>query len=415
MSSAADVFSVPIFLIILRETIEAGIIVSILLSFVKQLILGQQQERLPTAAPAVTEGASTGDPAAITEGEAAPRRSHSSAGSHGPAIPVPEEHMALTDKQLYRKLVWKIWLGTMIGFGVAMCVGAAFIAVFYTKLQDLWAKTEDVWEGSFALLAAGLIFVMGIAFLKLEGSSAKWRVHLSHAFSKDDKDKSGRGSKYALMVLPLITVLREGIEAIVFVGGVSLSASAKSIPLAVAVGLGCGALVAYFIYRGSAVLAIRYFLVVSTCVLFLVGAGLFSRAVGFFEAFVFNQGVGADVEELGDGPGSYNVKAAVWHLSYGNPFNTSTGGGWSIFNAILGWNNTATLGAVLAYAFFWISVIGVLGYMKWKEGRTHLLGWKSKAYKKRQMWLKEREQALAAGTASMASDEKESLDSPTQA
>ncbi|KZO94671.1 Ftr1 protein [Calocera viscosa TUFC12733] len=413
MSSAADVFSVPIFLIILRETIEAGIIVSILLSFVKQLILGQAQERLPTtAAPEVTNA---GEPPTTREGEQAqaPPRSPSSAGSHGP-VAAPEE-MALSDKQLYRKLVWQIWLGTMIGFGIAICIGAAFIAVFYTKLQDLWAKTEDVWEGSFALIAAGLIFAMGIAFLKLEGSSAKWRVHLSHAFSKGDKDKSGRGSKYALMILPLITVLREGIEAIVFVGGVSLSESAKAIPLAVVVGLLCGALVAYFIYRGSAVLAIRYFLVVSTCVLFLVGAGLFSRAVGFFQSFIFNQGVGADVEELGDSPGSYNVKDAVWHLSYGNPFNTQTGGGWSIFNAILGWNNTATLGAVLAYAFFWIAVAVILTYLKWKEGRTHLLGWKSKAYKKRQLRFKERAQAAAAETVSVRSDEKGSLESPTQA
>lgn len=32
-----DVFSVPIFLVVLRETIEAGIIVSILLAFLKQM------------------------------------------------------------------------------------------------------------------------------------------------------------------------------------------------------------------------------------------------------------------------------------------------------------------------------------------------------------------------------------------
>lgn len=280
---------------------------------------------------------------------------------------------------------------------------------FYTKLQDLWAKTEDAWEGAFSLLASGIILAMGIAFLKLEGSSAKWRVHLSHAFRKGDGDRSGRGGKYALFLLPMITVLREGLEAIVFVGGVSLSESAKSIPLAVVVGLMCGGLVSYFIYKGGAVLAIRYFLIVSTCVLFLVGAGLFSRAVGYFQTFVFNQGVGADVEELGDGPGSYNVHGAVWHLTYGNPENTSTGGGWSIFNAILGWNNTATVGSILAYCGFWIAVIGILGYLKWSEGRGHILGIKSHAYKQRQIRL----QAHArAESASVHSDEKASVESP---
>ncbi|EJU01308.1 iron permease FTR1 [Dacryopinax primogenitus] len=323
--------------------------------------------------------------------------------------------MALTDKQLYRKLIWQIWFGTILGFVIALCIGAAFIAVFYTKLQDLWAQTEDLWEGIFALIASGLILAMGIAFLKLEGSSAKWRVHLSHAFSKKDSDREGRSGKYALMILPLITVLREGIEAIVFVGGVSMSDSAKSIPLAVVVGLVCGALVSYGIYRGAAAIAIRYFLVISTCILFLVGAGLASRALGFFQAYVFNQGVWKDVEELGDGPGSYPPDS-VWHLTYGNPFNTQTGGGWSIFNAILGWNNTATLGAVLAYVFFWVFVICTLTFLKWKEGRTHLFGWKSKAYVVRQQRFKERAAAAAAAeSASIGSDEKASLESPIQA
>ncbi|KZT60049.1 iron permease FTR1 family protein [Calocera cornea HHB12733] len=393
---AQDVFSVPIFLIILRESIEAGIIVSILLSFVKQLVLGKKGEKLPTTT-ATTVTAPTEENVDAT-------------GSVPAELPVPEEEvMALSDKQLYRKLVIQIWLGTGIGFGIALCIGAAFIAVFYTKLQDLWAKTEDAWEGAFSLLAAGLILAMGIAFLKLEGSSAKWRVHLSHAFRKGDGDRSGRGGKYALLLLPMITVLREGLEAIVFVGGVSLSESAKSIPLAVVVGLMCGGLVSYFIYKGGAVLAIRYFLIVSTCILFLVGAGLFSRAVGYFQTFVFNQGVGADVEELGDGPGSYNVHGAVWHLTYGNPENTQTGGGWSIFNAILGWNNTATVGTIVAYCGFWILVILILGYMKWAEGRGHVLGVKSKAYRERQVRLAERARAESA---SVNSDEKASVESP---
>ncbi|EJU01305.1 Ftr1 protein [Dacryopinax primogenitus] len=392
---AQDVFSVPIFLIILRESIEAGIIVSILLSFVKQLILGKQKESLPVSQPTTTQ---------TTEGNAA-----AVATTEGSTPQEPVEEMGMSEKQLYRKLVWQIWLGTIIGFTIALCIGAAFIAVFYTKLQDLWAQTEDAWEGAFSLLAAGLILAMGIAFLKLEGSSAKWRVHLSHAFSKGDADRSGRGGRYALLVLPMITVLREGLEAIVFVGGVSLSESAKAIPLAVVVGLACGVLVSYFIYKGGAVLAIRYFLVVSTCILFLVGAGLFSRAVGYFQTFVFNQGVGADVEELGDGPGSYDVRGNVWHLTYGNPENTQTGGGWSIFNAILGWNNTATVGSVVAYCGFWILVILILGYLKWSEGRGHLLGWKSAAYHKRQQRLREH---ARAENASEVEDEKASVESP---
>jgi len=52
-----------------------------------------------------------------------------------------------------------------------------------------------------------------------------------------------------MFVLPFITVLREGLEAVVFVGGVSLSEPATAFPLAVIVGVICGIIVGYFIYK----------------------------------------------------------------------------------------------------------------------------------------------------------------------
>lgn len=61
----------------------------------------------------------------------------------------------------------------------------------------------------------------------------------------DGRTKAG---KWALLVLPLITVLREGMEAVVFVGGVSLGEPATSIPLAAIVGILCGVVVGYIIY-----------------------------------------------------------------------------------------------------------------------------------------------------------------------
>lgn len=72
--------------------------------------------------------------------------------------------------------------------------------------------------------------------------------------------------------------------------------------------------------------------------------------------------------------GSYDVDGNVWHLPYGNPENPNNGG-WQIFNAILGWNNTATVGTILAYIFYWLFVIGALVYMKWKEVRTSVAPW----------------------------------------
>lgn len=123
-----------------------------------------------------------------------------------------------------------------------------------------------------------------------------------------------------------------------------------------------------------------------TNLLLLIGAGLFSKAVGSFESHAFANLVGSNIDDTGgDGPGTYPVKGNVWHLDCCNPENNLDGQGWSIFNAILGWTNNATcmwfyifhlffktfffflVGTVLSYVFYWLAVIVVLVYTKYKE------------------------------------------------
>ncbi|BEI80659.1 hypothetical protein CcaverHIS002_0111880 [Cutaneotrichosporon cavernicola] len=308
---ANNVFDVPIFFIVFREMIEASIIISVLLSFVEQLM---QSGRL-SPNERVDQAVGPDD------------------GPHNEKV-----------KRILKRMRYQIWAGTFAGFFIALSIGAAFIAVFYIKLNDLWAKSEQLWEGIFSLIAAILIFVMGIAFLKMDR-----------------------------------------LEAVIFVGGVSLGIPGTSIPLPVVVGLIAGAIVGYIIYKTGSSTTLHWFLIFSTAFLFLIGAGLFSKAIGFFEYYKFAKAVGGDVAETGDGPGSYNVHNNVWHLPFGNPETGSptTNGGWQIFNALFGWNNTASLGTVLGYCFYWIAVMGALIYYKWTEGRVTFGGrFKSSAAKR---------------------------------
>jgi FTR1 family protein len=67
---------------------------------------------------------------------------------------------------------------------------------------------------------------MGIGFLKLEQAKAKWRIKLAHAFEHRaiSGERGGIASRWALFLLPFITVLREGLEAVVFGAGVCFTA-----------------------------------------------------------------------------------------------------------------------------------------------------------------------------------------------
>lgn len=119
---------------------------------------------------------------------------------------------------------------------------------------------------------------------------------------------------------------------------------------------------------------LQIFLIISTCFLYLVAAGLFSRAVWYFENNTWNKVIGGDASETGSGAGSYDIRQSVWHVNCCNP-ELNGGGGWGIFNAILGWQNSATYGSVLSYNLYWLTVLVAFVWMRYSEkrgnGATH--------------------------------------------
>lgn len=69
------------------------------------------------------------------------------------------------------------------------------------------------------------------------------------------------------------------------------------------------------LHRGGSTAKLQWFLVASTCLLYLVGAGLFSRAVWSLQMGAWDKAVGGDVSEVGAGPGSFNPSNIVWHVN----------------------------------------------------------------------------------------------------
>ncbi|GEQ67840.1 hypothetical protein JCM33374_g1506 [Metschnikowia sp. JCM 33374] len=317
-----NVFNVQIFFVVLRESLEAVVVVSVLLAFLKQGL-----------------GGATDDPV------------------------------------VYKRLRKQVWFGAILGVVICLCIGAAFIAVFYTLKNDIWGKSEDLWEGIFCLIATIMITFMGLAMLRINKMREKWRVKLAQALvktPKGSKKRLGLGhftKKYSMFILPFVTTLREGLEAVVFVGGVGLNSPASSFPIPVICGLIAGILVGVIMYYSGANFSLQIFLIVSTCVLYLISAGLFSRAVWGFEQYIYNKQTGGDAAENGSGPGTYNIRLSVWHVNCCNPEKDS---GWDVFNSLLGWQNSATYGSVISYNIYWLFIIVTVFLMGYEEKHGHL-------------------------------------------
>lgn len=65
---------------------------------------------------------------------------------------------------------------------------------------------------------------MGLIMLRMDTSKARWKAKLEAAFAQKSAraDAEGKSVKWVLFTLPFITVMREGLEAVVFIGGVSV-------------------------------------------------------------------------------------------------------------------------------------------------------------------------------------------------
>ncbi|CUM68446.1 uncharacterized protein PRCAT00006170001 [Priceomyces carsonii] len=317
-----NVFNPQIFFIVFRESLEAVVVVSVLLAFLKQGL-----------------GSATDDP------------------------------------KTYKRLRRQVWLGSILGVIVCLILGCAFIGTFYSLGNDIWSKSEDIWEGTFCIIATILISMMGIAMLRINKMKEKWRVKLAKALIKTPANKRDRFKigyickKYCMFILPFITCLREGLEAVVFVGGVGLSSPATAFPIPVITGLIAGIVVGAILYFSGSTLSMQIFLIFSTGILYLISAGLFSRGIWYFENYVYNQKTGGDASENGSGPGTYDITKSVWHVNCCNP---EIDNGWDVFNALLGWQNSATYGSVISYNIYWLALIATIALMLFEEKHGHL-------------------------------------------
>ena len=385
-----DYFSIQIFFIIFRETLETAIIISVLLSFIKQ-------------------------------------RSHEHHERPGEDSSHRDDRIKKFQAEQY-KLKLQVWVGAILGLVVCFVIGLVFILCFYLVGQDYWSYAERLWEGIFSLLSSLIITVMGIGLLRINKvMKVKWWVKLGNAYeeqahaidsdediiedldnsyslesmraSTDSREPLKRNNtkskstpkrqpftkKYFLAILPLITTLREGLEAVVFVGGIGMSLPLTTIPLSIVSGIAFGAIIGYVLYKGGNKLSLQYFLIFSTCFLYMVSAGLMSRGVWFLELERYVRLCdGMDVSETGSGPGSYDIANSVWHV---NCCNGLTDGWWMVFNAIVGWTNSATYGSVITYILYWLFAISWLEIRLYeeKEGRLPFVPvkWQLKRIKKK--------------------------------
>jgi high-affinity iron transporter len=381
-----DVFSFEIYFIILRESLEIIIIVSILLAFLKQSLIlhhsrDDSQEENNTRGPNINS----------TESDLLLDASQDNNTQ-------PTEQLSATGDKLYKQFRLQIWAGSLLGLFISLVIGCGFITVFYVIGTDLWALSEHIYEGILSVLASLIISIMGLFFLRISKLKEKFRIKLANLLiQKQNSTRPPRTSsrfrdyfeRNSLFFLPFITCLRESLEAFVFIGGIGISQPLTTLPLSSLLAIITSFALGYLLYSQTNSLSLKIFLISTTSLLYLIAAGLFSKGVWQFELqHYINLCHGQDMSEVGSGPGSYDVVNSIWHV---NCCNGETDGLWMLFTAIFGWTNSATFGSVVSYIAYWTLIILGIEAVRFEERYGYFYGvpiaWQRKRLLKKYRFL----------------------------
>ena len=211
-----------------------------------------------------------------------------------------------------------VWYGAGLGLFVSLVLAVAFVASFWVASQNVFTGyNKSVFQGIFSTFAAVMVTFVAFKMLKFSGLEAKWSAKLrSRGATALDLQKDGlspeeldqiTGSNTSIFLVIFSTVVREGLETAVFIGGVGAS-SWRSIPLPALVGVILGLIAGLLIVHGGRkVENLAWFFYASCVFLLFVAAGFTNYAASEFES-IYSEDAIQD--------GNLVVGNPLWDLRY---------------------------------------------------------------------------------------------------
>lgn len=167
-------------------------------------------------------------------------------------------------------------LGSLLG------ISGAGIVAFFTRsiVISLGGVADEIFDASVMLITALLISWTAVW---MQGYNQKIRQNLSDI---SDAIETGKFSKFILVNVVAFSILREGIEIILFVYSI---ASAENISVSqyiwgLLIGAMSGFACGYILYIGLIKFAGKYIFKISTVLLILIAAGLSAQSAGLLSS-----------------------------------------------------------------------------------------------------------------------------------
>lgn len=258
----------------------------------------------------------------------------------------------------------QVWFGVIGGVTLSVILGVIFIIVFYVTKNSVFSGAgKSIFKGYVNLLASFLIALLGFAMLRFMNYEKKWarKLKAAHLRSQQRQMEGQKTTNWAIFLLCFSAVFREGIEAVVFLAGVSTTTSVTAIPIAAVVGIICGLACGFILfYTGREIKDMWWFFVISFILLFMIAAGLVSTGVSAW------QSIGWWGTMF---PSTMRPwwNQAVWDTCGCCSDNITSNKFFGLVNAIFGYQCQPTFISLFSYCMFWVIVFACLLF-KWKRG-----------------------------------------------
>jgi len=173
----------------------------------------------------------------------------------------------------------QVWAGAAVGGVVSLAIGVVILAIYYTQKDTMTTTTAFIVEGGMLGFASIIITYFLVTHLapgmKSKGSwQTKWERNMDELVQANlDKRR-----EYGFFSLSFTSVLREGFEAAIFVVGFGAAYEVTSMPVPIIAGIIAGVGFGAAMFLGTVKLDLSLFFKVSAAFLALIAAGLASHA-----------------------------------------------------------------------------------------------------------------------------------------
>jgi len=239
-------------------------------------------------------------------------------------------YLARTRQTRYNRIVY-------LAIGAAVAASIAGAALFNSIAGGFTGRAEQIFEGATMLIGAALLTTMILWMMGQRRVAAELREKVATTVAE--------AHRLGLFALVFVSVLREGIETVIFLGAASFTSTDYSLVGALG-GLLLAGLLGYAIFAGSMRLDLAKFFTVTSILLILFAAGLAAHGVH-------------ELQEAGMIP---VVVEHIWDInpalnpngSY--PLLHENGSLGSVLKALFGYNGNPSLLEVVTYLAYLLLV-----------------------------------------------------------